>query len=334
MHMQTGLRLMIVARNAKSAAVLIAGVLIATVASSQAQIGGQWTTLTQVPDPRTEVSATSDGASIYFLGGYGVTLAGQLSAPKPLYVYDPALDVWSHIGNLPEGSHHAGLAYLDGSLYVIGGYLGPTRDPTARMIIYDIAENRWSEGPPMPTARGALAVVALNGHIHAIGGELGGGAVTGAHEVYDPVTDTWAIAENMPTPREHLAAAVVGNQIVVMAGRDGTTSALTTNEVYDATNDSWHAGAGVPTGRSGIAAVGLNGHAYLFGGEEFDDGDRTFDAAERYDPATNSWELLPPMPTARHGLAAAAVNGLIYVLSGGPRSGLSLSRLNERFSPN
>ena len=317
-----------------AAVALAAAILMTTVALGQvAQIGGQWRTLAPVPDPRTEVSTTSDGTLIYFLGGYGVTLAGELSAPKPLYSYNPRRDIWTHIGNLPEGTNHAGLVHLDGSLYIVGGYRGATRDPTARMIIYDIADNRWRDGPPMPTARGALAVVVANSRIHAIGGELGEGVPTGVHEIYDPATNSWEAAADMPTPREHLAAAVVGNQIIAMAGRNSLTSTLTSNEVYDVTSNSWAVGADVPIGRSGVAAVSLNGYVYLFGGEEFDDGDRTFDEAERYDPAANRWERLPPMPTARHGLAAAVVNGRIYVLSGGREAGFSFSRLNERLTP-
>jgi N-acetylneuraminic acid mutarotase len=291
------------------------------------QVPGTWTTAAPLPDKRTEVSMTSDGGRLYLLGGFGPG-TNSASAPRAVYAYSPSIDDWTPLTQLPEGVNHAGLVYLDGKLYVIGGYRESTFEPTSRLRIYDIKTDAWREGPPLPTARGALAVAVHNGLIHAIGGTDTNNQNTGAHEVFDPATDRWTTAPELPTPRNHIAAATVGDDIVVLAGRNADTFTLTVNEIYNVATGTWRAGADVPTGRSGVAAVELDGFVYLFGGET-DNPSATFDDAERYDPKNDSWAKPPLMPTARHGLAAGVLADGIHVVSGGPQAGMAFSDVHE-----
>ncbi len=295
------------------------------------QSDGEWRTMAPMPEIRTEVSVAADGTYLYVVGGFGIS-AGTVTAPLAVYRYDPDGDRWDYVTDLPAGVNHAGLAYLDGSLYVLGGHQGVSFNPTDRVMIYDLADGVWRDGSPMPTRRGAAAVAILDGRIHVIGGETSSG-VTDVHEVYDPETDSWSFAAAMPTAREHISAAAIGEEIVVLGGRNGATSTMATNEIYSAATDSWRSGAPAPTGRSGTAAVALGGTVYFFGGEQFDDVIGTFDEAERYDPASDRWDVLPPMPTARHGLGAGVVAGRIYVISGGPQAGFAFSGVNERLTP-
>lgn len=291
---------------------------------------GAWQTMAPAPDLRTEASVTTDGDRLYLLGGFTQLSDGSTAAALPVHAYDPASNTWSHLTDLPEGVNHAGLVYLDGALYVVGGNRGDTFSPTDRVMVYDLATDRWRDGPALPTARSALSVVVLCGRIHAIGGSISNGVDTGAHEIFHPASGVWTAAAEMPTPRNHHAAAAVGNEVIVVAGRDTASFTLTANETYSAATDSWRTGAPVPTGRSGVAAVALEGRVYLFGGEA---PTGTFDAAEGYEPLTDAWVTLPPMPTARHGLGAATIDGLIYVASGGPQPGFAFSNLNERLDP-
>lgn len=291
-----------------------------------AQAPGSWTTAAPLPDERTEVSVASDGERLYLLGGFG----RDRQAPRAVYAYDPDADAWSHLTDLPEGVNHAGLAHLDGRLYVVGGYREATFDAVDHLHIHDVGSGTWRDGPPLPTPRGALAVAVHGGRIHAIGGVGADGQRTGAHEVFDPASEAWAAAAPMPTPRDHFAAATVGGEIIAVAGRDATTSTMTVTEIYDIASDSWRRGADVPTGRSGVAAVALDGFVYLFGGETHQS---TFDEAERYEVSTDSWAALPPMPTARHGLGAGVLGGRIHVVAGGPQAGFSFSGVHEVLAP-
>jgi len=295
-----------------------------------------WELATPLPEERTEVSITTDGERVYLLGGFGPNgepNGFEAEAPRAVWAFDPGDDRWTQITELPEGVNHAGLAYLDGKLYVVGGWHEATMDSIDDVRIYDIADDAWRDGPPLPTARGAHGVAVLDGRIHAIGGVDVDGENTGAHEIYDPDEATWSSAAELPTPRDHIGAVAYNGEIFVLAGRDDTSFTLTNNEIYDSEGDEWRDGAAVPTGRSGVAAVEHEGWLYLFGGETFEPEEKTFDEAERYHPAEDRWEALPPMPTARHGLGAAVVDRRIYVVSGGPEPGLAYSGANEVLVP-
>lgn len=318
------------------------------------EAAGTWEVLAPVPEARTEVSVSTDGERVYLAGGFLAPPDGHPEDERPpaarrLLVHEPAADAWSEAGELPGGTHHAGLLPVDGELYLVGGYRENTFEPRSGEVwIYDPEAGEWSEGAPMPTPRGALAYAVLDGKIHTIGGTvedpdaLDAAAHTvsdedesvGTHEVYDPETDTWERRAPMPTARNHHAAGAVDGRIVVTAGRVGDRSRLTATEVWDPEEDAWTEADPLPTGRSGVASAVLDGRFYVFGGEAFGNGGaRTFDAAERFDPSTGSWERLPAMPTARHGVGAAVLDGGIHVVSGGPNPGFEYGTANERFEP-
>lgn len=86
----------------------------------------------------------------------------------------------------------------------------------------------------------------------------------------------------------------------------------------------------MPTARGGLASTVLNNKIYVFGGEA---PSGTFKENESYDPSSNSWKKEEPMLNGRHGLGAVPVGGSVYVLGGGKRPGLSVSGLNEVFTP-
>jgi N-acetylneuraminic acid mutarotase len=301
----------------------------------------RWEARAPVPEARTEVSVTTDDSLIYLIGGFRAEAGGSASAPRAMFVYDPAADSWTTGKEIPEGVNHAGFAAVGGKLYIVGGFRGNTSSPTGAVRVHDPAARTWHDGATMLTPRGALAVAVLDGKIHAIGGNAVGGASlpphehgapqpdnsVGTHEVYDPAADAWTRLAPMPTPRNHLGAAVIAGKVHVVGGRVGGNMELTTHEIYDPAAGTWTAGPPVPTGRSGIAVVAHRGLIYVFGGET---SSRTFDDAERFDPTTGGWERLPPMPTARHGLGAASFGEAIHVLSGGPRPGLAFGTANER----
>ncbi|HEY4673571.1 MAG TPA: hypothetical protein VIH03_05335, partial [Nitrososphaerales archaeon] len=54
---------------------------------------------------------------------------------------------------------------------------------------------------------------------------------------------------------------------------------------------------------------------------------------EQYFASNNTWRVRQPMPTSRHGLAAAVAGSQIFVIGGGKSPGLTVSSLNEVFTP-
>jgi N-acetylneuraminic acid mutarotase len=318
-------------------------------APAPADVAGMtWVRAAPLPEQRTEVSATTDGRSIYLAGGFGPPEGDErATAPRTVWRYDPAADDWSAVTELPEGVHHAALQYHAGRLYLLGGFRETSFEPVANVRIFDLATGQWSEGAPMPTPRGAAGWAMLDGRIHVVGGNVADAAAVegqpavritedrsvNVHEAYDPAADAWVRLAPMPTPRNHLGAAALDGRLHAVLGRADGNYIMTTHEVYDAASDSWTAAPPVPTGRSGVAVLAHGGHVYAFGGERLDEPNRrTFDAAERFDPQSNQWERLPPLMTARHGLGAAVVGNAIHVISGGPGPAFTFGSAHERIA--
>lgn len=298
---------------------------------------GTWTTASPAPTKRTEVAAAAVEGKIYVVGGFSkpsLQNVLKFAISSDVEVYDPASDSWSSTTPLPEGRHHAGIASVNGFLYVIGGFTKASLSiwhavPTVYQ--YNPSTEEWREMAPMPTARGALGVTVYQNRIYAIGG-YDGKHNSAAVEIFDPDANAWSSAASMPTPRDHLAVATVGSRIYAIGGRPKLDyhQNMATVEEYDPHTNQWQPRASLPTARSGITAGVIDNWIYVIGGES---GEGTFATNEAYNPAKDKWRTMAPMPTARHGLGSAVVNKRLYAISGGPSPGGSFSRVNEVFTP-
>jgi N-acetylneuraminic acid mutarotase len=295
-----------------------------------------WTIGSPIPIPRTEVSATAVGDSVYVIGGFNA----QGKPTNIVEVYNTKNNTWSSAAPLPHPLHHTAAATsFDGKIYVVGGFSDSQWTPSNRLFIYDPLKNQWHEGKHMPTARGALTANFVNGTFYTVGGQSflssssSPSGILATNEAYDTVSNIWITKAPMLTARHHAASAVVNGKLYVIGGRvEGISPTVNVdvNEVYDPEKNTWTSLASTPSKRSGIAAAAnfdMNS-IFVFGGEE---PSKTFNNNERYDIKTNRWFVAIPMPTARHGLGAASVDDRIYVLGGGPQPGLSVSNANEIF---
>jgi N-acetylneuraminic acid mutarotase len=279
-----------------------------------------WQRLTPVLTPRTEVTAATDGAVVYVIGGFGEA-GGSVDTVE---VFDPRTGGWSAGPDLPHAVDHAMSAGLDGAVYVMGGYVGSDpRTPTDRAFVF--SNGSWVELPRMPEPRAAAGAAAVLGKVYVAGG-VGPGGLAVEMMVFDPASATWT-REPGPTPREHLGVASAGGRLFVVGGRTaGLATNVDTAEVYDPVTSQWTSLPDMPTARGGIAAAGTsNGYVVSVGGEA----EATFDEAEVLDVGTEEWWSLPPMPTARHGLGVVATGTVIIVFAGGPEPGLTYSDATE-----
>jgi N-acetylneuraminic acid mutarotase len=294
-----------------------------------------WTNGSSIPTPRTEVSATAVGDSVYVIGGFNA----QGQPTNIVEIYNTKNNTWSSAAPLPHTLHHTAATYFGGKVYVVGGFLDSQWTPSNRLFIYDPLKNQWHEGKQMPTARGALTANFINGILYAVGGQSflssssSPSGILATNEAYDSASNTWITKPSMPTARHHAASAAFNGKLYVIGGRVvevSSTVNVNVNEVYDPEKNTWTSLAPMPSKRSGIAAAANFDmiSIYIFGGEE---PSKTFNNNERYDIKTNKWFIETPMPTARHGLCAASVDNKIYVLGGGPQPGLSVSNANEIF---
>lgn len=215
---------------------------------------------------------------------------------------------------------YAGVAALNGRLYVVGGQRtdqGTIPGPVTNVVqVYDPQTDAWSNAPPMPTARMGLAMVAVSGKLYAIGGSIDGfGNSSGVVEEFDPSTQVWTPRAAMPTARHFAAAALVGGRIVVAGGRTLATDLLATVESFDPATNTWATAAPMPTARRELAGVELGGRLLAVGGYA-GSLPRWVSTVEAYDPGANAWAPRASMATARSHLAIAVVNGQVIVAGG------------------
>src|SRR5918911_4090703 len=164
-----------------------------------------WTNGSPIPTPRTEVSATAVGDSIYVIGGFD-----KYGLPTNIVeIYNTKNNTWSSAATLPHPLHHTAAATsFDGKVYVVGGYLDSQWTPSNRLFIYDPFENQWREGKQMPTARGALTANFVNGILYAIGDQSlssssSPSGILTTNEPYDTGPNTWTTKAAIPTARHH-----------------------------------------------------------------------------------------------------------------------------------
>ncbi|CAM5192276.1 N-acetylneuraminic acid mutarotase OS=Bosea thiooxidans OX=53254 GN=SAMN05660750_03075 PE=4 SV=1 [Bosea thiooxidans] len=298
----------------------------------KAAVPGRWSTKAPLPLPRSEMAwATAFEDRMYVVGGYGE----QRTDRAYHHVYDAEADQWNDGAPLPQGANHVGVAFLDGKLYAIGGFLEQNCKPHPRCFVYDPKADRWSEIASLPRPAGSTAVVGLGGVLHVIGGAIGETTETKRsvdwHLVYDPKADRWSERRPMPTARDHTGTLAIGPLIHVIGGRvDSFHTNSNLHHAYDPAADKWAMRTPLPTARSGHGAVLYRGKVFVMGGEGTN---RVFGQMEAYDPAADNWEQFAPMLTPRHGLGAALVGDAIHVAGGGPIMGGGVqSAVHEAFS--
>ncbi len=284
-------------------------------ATPAGQAEPRWSEQPPIPQARSELGAAVIGSAIYVVGGFG----GGSRVDR----FDTETGTWQRVADLPIAVHHPGVAALDGTLYVAGGYREDDHRAVADVWAYDPAADAWERRAALPVARGAFGLAALDGYLYAVGGarQRLGGPVTGRVDRYDPRDDRWEARQSLSVPREHLAVVAGGGHLYAVGGRangDESETFAAAHERYDPVEDRWETLPPLPVPRGGLAGVYVNGWVIVLGGER---GDRIFADVNAFDTTTKRWHALPAMPTARHGLAAAVVGATLYAITGSTLAG-------------
>ena len=226
---------------------------------------------------------------------------------------------WTALPAMPRPRSELGAAAIDGVVYVVGGFGGPSL-----VDRFDTSTGTWSEAADLPVGVHHPGVAALDGRLYVAGG-YAGDAATAALWAYDPATDAWERRADMPTARGALGLAPFAGRLYAVGGAtEGLGGPVTAAvEAYDPAADAWQAVAAMPTPREHLAVVAGPDRVFAVGGRaNGDERDVFAGAAEAYDPLADRWEALPPLPTPRGGLAGAFAAGRVVILGGerGPRS--------------
>ena len=254
------------------------------------------------------------------LGLVTMACALAVSVASVVHAADPKpVSEWGKRGELVEPNSEMAVAYLDGKIYVVGGYPS-TRESVDTVQVYDVAADKWELTTPYPTTINHASAVALDGLLYVIGGQTNAGGrrersrYTDAVHAYDPKTRQWTPRAPMPTKRSAMAHDIIDGKLYVAGGRPPRGHDFA---VYDPKADKWTTLPALPTQRNHMAAAAIDGKLYVVGGR-FGGGFRSeiTAALEVYDPATNQWTTRRPMSEARGGHNGILVKGCFHTFGG------------------
>jgi N-acetylneuraminic acid mutarotase len=308
--------------RASALALVLAAGTVATVPALGQGAQGVWAMKKPLPELRSETAVVELGGKFYLIGGNTTEI--QNGMPVDRYdaglsqEYNPATDTWRTLAKMPKGTGHAGIAVLDGKIYVAGGFtIGRHMGALDSFAAYDPKTDRWEALPPLPSPRGSPNLVAVGGKLHMFGGRVDDtkGPINN-HDVYDPQTKRWTAAAPMPTARDHMGVGLIDGKIHVVGGRNGAQdNNLDVHEIYDPATDRWTTAAPMPTPRSGGAFAMYKGMLFFIGGECLDR--KTYTENEAFDPKTGKWLKLAPLaPLGLHAESAISYGDTLYVIGG------------------
>jgi N-acetylneuraminic acid mutarotase len=201
---------------------------------------------------------------LYAFGGSTAPFSGAVAKTA---VYDPNLDQWTMLADMPTARGGLTAEVLGDMVYVIGG-LDAAGDSVSTVEVFDPAAGTWSAGVSLPSARDNAASAVLNGRIFLFGGRLrsGGSNLEPTLQIVESfgVGDlSWSSAALMPTGRRAASAVVVEGRAIIFGGeKTSEGGTFTAVEAYDPVEDKWELLTDMPIGRHG-AAAGLVGNAVL-----------------------------------------------------------------------
>jgi len=209
---------------------------------------GAWTKMPDLPVGADHTAAAATESQIFVFGG-------TFALPSTrAYRFDLAQASWEPVTPLPEPRAAAGAAFLDGRVYVVGGF-GSDRKELAPAYSYEPGSDRWERIPDLPTPREHLAVVAYRGSICALGGHFGQADQVAIVECYDPNSRQWSSLPPLIHATSDFAAVVSGTEIWTVGDYV---------QVFDGSR--WSMGPQPGTPRFGVAAVVLDHAVYVIGG--------------------------------------------------------------------
>ncbi|XP_070538091.1 kelch-like protein 24a [Ptychodera flava] len=138
----------------------------------------------------SNLSATICEGKIYAIGGYN-----GVEDTSVIQCYDPTLDKWSYVRQLPMTVRDAVALTINDSVYLLAG--------VAKSLVYHYNPklNKWKELEGMTKDVFMYGATVCNGDIYAVGGYSGDYfdiEVNKTIQMYDAEDDRWTATESMP----------------------------------------------------------------------------------------------------------------------------------------
>jgi N-acetylneuraminic acid mutarotase len=271
-----------------------------------------WTAIANYPEPIMEnaVGYDTGTGNVYSVGGFNGS-----SDVTDAYVYSGSTQAWSAIAPLPQPLEALGGAFLNGKMYVVGGW-DTNGDATNGLYAYDPSSQTWTQQANLPEGVSGPAVATLNGQLYVVGGCTTGACspTSDATYRYNPNSNSWAQLANYPTATAFAGCAGAAGGIVCAGGDDADSGAtLTSTYIYNPSTNTWTQGADMPYDDWGMIASGSGDQLQLADGVTADGTAATNQVIE-YNPASDKWTALP---NANNAEALGGGSCGLYQIGGG-----------------
>jgi hypothetical protein len=135
-------------------------------------------------------------------------------------VYDPVLNTWAQLTDMPTKKDHFHAAVVGSRFYAIAGRALEAGALINENVAYDFTTNSWVTGlKPAPTPRGGFAATNIGEEVILIGGERRMPNIAfNSVEAYNTATNTWRVLAPMPLPQHGINAAMCNGGIYIAGG--------------------------------------------------------------------------------------------------------------------
>ena len=105
-----------------------------------------WAEIAPYPLPIAWHACGAIAGQIYCAGGTtGPKEQGSSATTVHTYVYNPSVNRWTRLANMPQNQWGASFTAADGKLYISAGVTNGTRTVTNQSFVYDPATDRWQQ---------------------------------------------------------------------------------------------------------------------------------------------------------------------------------------------
>jgi hypothetical protein len=193
-----------------------------------------WTRLADMPRDRSKPQAANLGGKLYVFGGWDPN-----GTPAPqVDVFDPAAGSWSTLAvTNPLARSAAGIAVVNGIVYLVGGCLNGSCDESNSTVRFDPAGGgSFTAVAPYPHIAAFPACGGIGARVYCAGGVAVGEFNDGFS--YEPVTNTWTPIANLPITMWGSQESSANGMLVLAGGISG--GGFTNRTVgYDPAANAW-----------------------------------------------------------------------------------------------
>jgi N-acetylneuraminic acid mutarotase len=260
-----------------------------------------------ISQARQDAGLTVHAGKLVLAGGNyfsGLEAAVPLASTQE---YDPFLNAWRSLPNLPLGIRDCGAAAWNGKVYAFGN---------PDVAVFD-AWREISYGRAVISAeRGGIAAAEAGGTIYIFGGRDFGTFFANV-DAYNPATNAYTPRAALPAARSHAGAALFGGLVYLTGGETADTVEIATVSRYNPGTNAWSAGVALPSKRSRHGCVSMGGRIWCVGGRYWNgSAHQIMTDLTVYDPVAATWSAKAALPAARFEAGCAALGGVLYVAGG------------------